>query len=189
MPLPFQRDQLAQSTRELKDRADQFRLSPRVKLALRMYAYGACKTLTEAAEAVGLNIGYLSIMHNSVPGQEFMKSAEAILEEKALEGTALMDALGRRGLEIIAQIAESGKKEDNQLRAAVDLADRSPTYSKVQKHQIEAITLTGRDAKMLAEALVAGKSVHDEFRSLVESGDFNRIEDGSAHSGSDTQDS
>lgn len=189
MPLPFERDQLSESTRELKDRADQFRLSPRVKLALRMYAYGACRTLTEAADAVGLNIGYLSIMHNSAPGQEFMKAADAIIADKALEGSALLDQLGRRALEVTASIMENGLKEENRLRAAIDITDRSPTYSKVQKHQVEAITLTGKDAKALADALVAGRSVHEAYRPLVSDGDFNRIEDGSSHSESSPPDS
>src|SRR5688572_9025146 len=103
MPLPYERDRCTPSVQELKEKIDAQRLSPRAKLALRMYAYGACKTLTEAAEAVGLNIGYLSLVHNSVPGQEFMKSADQIIAEKALEGHQLLNALGRRAIEVIGQ--------------------------------------------------------------------------------------
>ena len=186
---PLPREELAESTRELYERIDGFRLNPRVQLALRMYVYGSVKSLGEAAEVVGLNPSYLSQIRNSVPGQEFMEAATKVVADKALEGTALLEALGRRALEVTSDIMENGMKEENRLRAAIDLTDRSPSYSKVQKHQVESITLGSRDVKALAEALVSGKSVHEQYRSLVSDGDFNRIEDGSSPSNSDTSDS
>lgn len=185
--LPFAREDCTESTQTIKEKVDQFRLMPRVKMALRMYAYGAVPTLTAAAEAMDLNLGYLSLMHNSIPGKAFMESADKIIADKALEGHQLLDALGRRALEVTSQIMEDGVKEDNRLRAAIDLADRSPTYSKVQRHQVEAITLSGKDAKALAEALVMGPRIHEQYSQLA-TGDFNRIQDGISCSPSSTED-
>lgn len=188
MPLPLDRAALAESTRELKEKIDQQRLSPRVRMALRMYAYGGVDTLSQAAEACGLNNAYLGLVMNSKPGQEFMESAEKILADKALDGAMLLDKLGRRALEVTAKIMENGLKEENQLRAAIDLSDRSPTFSKVQKHQVEAITLGGRDVERLAEALARGRDVHETFAHLATE-NYNRISDGNTRSESPPTDS
>lgn len=179
---------MSESTREWYEKIDEFRLSPRVKLALRMYEFGAVDTLKEAAELMNLNQGYLSLIHNSKPGQEFVDSCQKILEEKSLEGVELLDKLGKRAIAIIAGHAENANIPKISLDAAKDLADRSQTYSKVQKHQVESISLTGQDARALAEALVHGRSVHEQYKELA-SGDINRIDDGSSSSNSDTNNS
>lgn len=153
-------------------------------MALRMYAYGAVNSLQEAAEAMDLNNAYLGLVANSKPGTQFMESCDSILQDRALEGAQLLDRLGKRAVEIIARHAEHSKNDKVSLEAAKDLADRSQTYSKVQKHQVEAITLTGKDAKDLAEALIRGRSVHEQFSELAH-GNYNRIEDGSSPSNSD----
>lgn len=157
-------------------------------MALRMYAYGAVDTLSQAAEAMGISLGYLSLVRNSVPGSEFMESCDQILNDRALEGAALLERLGRRGVEIVARLAEHAESEKVQLTAAQDLADRSQTYSKVQRHQVEAITLSGKDAKDIAEALVRGPMVHEKYAHLAH-GDFNKIEDGLPSSNSSAPDS
>ncbi len=157
-------------------------------MALRMYAYGAVRTLSEAAEAMDLSVSYLSLVHNSIPGQEFMKAADAIIAERALEGNALLDAIGQRALEVIASKMENSKNENISLKAAIDLADRSPTYSKVQKHQVESISLSGKDVSRLAEALAQGPRVHEKFAHLA-NGDYNRITDGNPPSNGSATDS
>lgn len=175
MPLPYDRDKLTPGTRAYKEKIDNYRLSPRVKMALRMYAYGSCRTLTEAAEAMDLDVGYLSSVRNSVPGAAFMESAEAIIADRTLEGHELLNKLGRRALEITARLMETSANENVQLKAAIDLSDRSPTYSAVQKMQVESFTLSGRDAKLIAESLVRGENVHEKFKELS-SGNFDRVE-------------
>lgn len=163
MPYRKAKEDCTESTRFIKDRLDVANLRPAVKMALRMYAYGACKTLTEAAEATGLSVSYLSMAYNSLPGQQLMDTAQEILNNKALEGSQLLDKLGKRAIEIIGGLMEDSDSQHIQLKAAVDLADRSPTYSKIQKHQVESFTLAGRDAQAIAEALVAGKSIHETY--------------------------
>ena len=143
-------------------------LNPRVKMALRMYAFGACKTLTEAAEVCDLSVGYLSLKKNSPAGEAYMQSAQQILDDKTASTSEILNRLGRRGLEVIGQFVEDPADKKLQLRAAIDLADRAPETSKVQKVQVESFTLAGRDAKALAEALVAGRSVQEEYAHLRE---------------------
>lgn len=186
--LPKQLTGCSDSTRALKEGLDRQRLSPRVKLALRMYAYGACRTIKEAAELMDLDPSYLGLVTNSKPGIEFMKAADAIIQEKLLQGHQLMDAVGHRAVEVIASKMEHSANENIQLKAAIDLADRSPTYSKTQKLQMEAISLTGQDVQALAQALVEGKSVKEKFAHLA-SGDFDRIQDGNTRSTSASEDS
>lgn len=176
------------SPHEAFDTGDQRSLSPRVKMALRMYAYGSVRTLTEAAEAMDLNLGYLSIVKNSEAGKSFMHSAESIIADKTLEGHELLNKLGRRALEITAGLMENSDSDNIKLKAAIDLSDRAPDYSKVQKMEIQSFTLTGKDAKDIADALVRGRSVHEQYRHLA-SGDYNRIADEQTTSDSSTSDS
>jgi hypothetical protein len=133
-----------------------------------MYAFGAVKTLTEAAEVVGLSVPYLSLKKNSPAGEAYMQSAQQILDDKTANTSEILNRLGRRALEVIGEKMENAKDDKIQLRAAIDLADRAPETSKVQKVQVESFTLAGRDAKAIAEALVAGKSVNELFGHLRE---------------------
>lgn len=105
-----------------------------------------------------------------------MQSAQQILDDKTASTSQIIEQLGRRALDIIGDKMENSKDDKIQLRAAIDLADRAPSTSKVQKIQMESFTLAGKDAKALAEALVAGKSVNEKFAHLAE-GDFDKVAD------------
>lgn len=176
MPTSKPQEELADSTKRVYDMLQRANLNPRVRMALRMYAFGACKTLTEAAECVGLSTAYLSMKKNSPAGKVYMESAQQILDDKTANTSQVLDRLGRRALGVIGKLMEGSTDERVQLRAATDLADRSPSYSKVQKMQVESFTLGTRDAKAIAEALVAGKSVNEQFKEIA-SGDFDRVGD------------
>jgi hypothetical protein len=141
-----------------------------------MYAFGACRTLTEAAECVGVSTAWLSQKKNSPAGKAYMESAQHILDDKTANTSQVLDRLGRRALGVIGKLMEGSNDERIQLRAATDLADRSPTYSKVQKMQVESFTLGSRDAKAIAEALVAGKSVNEQYKDIA-AGDFDKVSD------------
>jgi hypothetical protein len=158
----------ADSTRqayEILSRAD---LNPRVRMALRMYAFGACKTLGEAAAVVGISPMWLSQKKNSPAGKAYMESAQQILDDKTANTAEIISRLGMRGLQVIGQFVEDTGDKKLQLRAAIDLADRAPETSKVQKIQVESFTLANKDAKALAEALVAGRSVNELYGHLRE---------------------
>lgn len=151
----------------LKQRLEKAELSPRIRMALRMYANAAVPTLQAAAEAVGISYVHLTLMAKSPAGQEFMANAHEIISQKAIETNVLIQQLGRRALEVIAGQMEDASSEALRLKAAIDLADRSPETSKIQRHQVESFTLDGKDAKAIAEALVQGRSVRDQFAHLA----------------------
>lgn len=176
MSRPRSMEELAESTKHIYGLLQRADLNPRVRMALRMYAFGACKTITEAADVCGLSTSWLSQKKNSPAGKAYMEAAQQILDDKTANTSQVLDRLGRRALGVIGGLMESSKDERIQLRAATDLADRSPTYSKVQKMQVESFTLGSRDAKAIAEALVAGKSVNEQFKEIA-AGDFDRVGD------------
>lgn len=176
MPASKPESELAESTKHVYEMLQRADLNPRVRMALRMYAFGACKTLSEAAEVVGISVAWLSQKKNSPAGQAYMQSAQQILDDKTASTSEIISRLGRRGIEVIAGFVEDTADKKLQLRAAIDLADRAPETSKVQKIQMESFTLAGKDAKAIAEALVAGKSVNDQFSHLRE-GNFDKVED------------
>lgn len=168
MPAKLPVEQLAESTQFMYAGVEQRELSPRIRMALRMYALAAVPTLTAAAEACGVSLAYLSQMSNSPAGKTYMAMVQGIIDEKATVTTDILNILGRRALNKIAALMEEAGSENIQLRAAVDLADRSPETSKVQKVQVESFSLAGKDARMLAEAIVQGHSVHERYASLAE---------------------
>ena len=174
MGLSKPESELAESTKKIYEFLQRADLSPRMRMALRMYAFGAVPTLSAAAEAVGVSLSALSLKKNSPAGIQYMQSAQQILDDKTASASQVLDQLGRRALEVIGDKMENSKDDKIQLRAAIDLADRSPTYSKVQKMQVESFTLSGKDAKAIAEALVAGQSVNEEYAHLAE-GDFDKV--------------
>lgn len=168
MPTTKPQDELAESTKRVYEMLQRSDLNPRVRMALRMYAFGAVKTLSEAAEVVGISVSWLSQKKNSPAGEAYMESAQQILDDKTANTSEILNRLGRRALEVIGGFVEDTGDKKLQLRAAIDLADRAPDTSKVQKLQVESFTLAGRDAKAIAEALVAGKSVNEMFGHLRE---------------------
>jgi DNA-directed RNA polymerase specialized sigma subunit len=69
MPTAKPTDELAESTQRVYAMLQKADLNPRVKMALRMYAFGAVRTLTEAAEVCDLSVSYLSQKKNSPAGK------------------------------------------------------------------------------------------------------------------------
>jgi hypothetical protein len=186
--MPIIHSGLAESTKKLYEQINaREELSPRVRMALRMYANGMCN-LTQAAEAMDLNVGALSLSKNSPVGKAFMQSAHEIIDQNATNTNALIQGLSVRAIQVIGKLMEDSASEKIQLDAAKDLADRGNETSKIQRMQVEAITLGAGDAKMLAEALVRGPRVQEKYAHLA-TGDFNRIEDGSTPSDSTPSDS
>lgn len=163
------------------------RLRPRVRLALQMYANGAVKSIKEAAEVMQLSPQYLSNIYNTVAGQRYMETAHDIIREKIVDKSVLIDKMGRRAIEVIGSLMEDASSEALRLKAAVDLADRDPHVSKVQKVQLESFTLSGRDAKEIAAALTNG--VHERFKELS-ANNFDKVnveETNGSYSQSDTE--
>lgn len=152
------------------------KLSPKAKLALKMVVLAGAKH-KEAAQAVGLHPAYINQLKGSKPGQELVAQMEQQLDETAVETSVLMDRLGREALHRIATLMRHCESPGIQLRAAVDLADRSPQTSKVHKHQVESFTLGSNDAKEIAAALVESATQRQKFIGAVE-GEFVKVETG-----------
>lgn len=146
---------------------DPSQLSPRVRMALRMYVNAAVPTLKDAAIAVGITPQYLSNINGTVAAKKYTQTAHEIIEEKAHDVNALIASLSHRAVQVIGQLMEDGSSENIRLRAAQDLADRGPETSKIQKHQVESFSLSSDDARGIAEAMVAAATLrqrHEELR-------------------------
>ena len=147
--------------------------SPRVKMAARLYATGACKTKREASRVAGLHPNYLTMLTQPSGGSESVKhivnETDAMLENEAVEESVILRKLGRQALKALAGLLHS----DNlhvRFKAAQDLADRSPHVAKTQKVQIESLTLSGQDVQELARALTESHKRSDKFDQVVSVG-------------------
>lgn len=153
-------------------------ISPRVKLASRLYASGSVPTKEEAAKAAGLSPSYFYVASSPGNGREevheLMDQVDSDIHDKTIEMTATLISVGREALSEIRHLMKSTKNEAIKLGAAKDLADRSPETSKVQKHQVESLSLSGHDARQLASALVAATEARRLYGDQV-NGDFIRV--------------
>jgi hypothetical protein len=156
------------NAREVKD------LSPRVRMALRLYVHGVVPTQREASRLAGLSEAYFSQVINSPAGRTYMQSAHNIIEENAHDVNLLIQKLSVRAIGVIGTLMEDASKEDVRLKAAQDLADRGPETAKIQKHQVESFTLSSSDARAIAESMVQAAAVKKKFSNL-ESEDFDMV--------------
>ena len=162
------------------------RISPRVRLAARLYATGACATKQEAAEAAGLSPSYFSVV--TAPGggegtgpaakrrqvNNFMEELDQKLEDKLITTSAALELLARKALTKVGDLMENSGNQAIQLKAAQDLLDRNPETSKVQKIATAGFTLDGADAKEISAALVASARIRQQFEDDI-MGDYVRV--------------
>lgn len=149
------------------------KVSPRMKIAAHLYASGTAKTLKEAGELAGLGKNVIYPMNES--NNEEFELAKAQSERRALIATGdinmALQVLGRAAVQKISDLMENADKEEIQLKAAVDLADRSQETSKVQKLIVGAISLDGKDVEKLTAAMVeAAQAQRENVAATV--GDF-----------------
>src|SRR3569832_1978997 len=106
--------------------------TPRVKLATRLYATGVAKTKAAAAEMAGLAPStYYLISTTESKVSDLMNHIDKELESEQLDTGRLLKHLGRKAIRHIAWTLDSDEvKHDTRLKAAQDLADRSPETSK-----------------------------------------------------------
>lgn len=152
------------------------KLSPKVKLAIRAYHSGACKTQKEAAAIGQITPEYFSQLMSSPVAKEYIMEFDAKQEEKIIDMTQLLDHLAKQAVHTMASLMRNSSNENIILKAAQDLMDRGSATSKIQKHQVESFTLSGKDAKGIAEALVSSASLRDKFPAAAV-GDYIKIDD------------
>lgn len=111
----------------------------------------------------GLHPTYLTVaMNNSEPVKRLAASIQQELESDAADMSKVMQRLGRMAVGRLAQLMDSGS-ESIALKAAIDLADRSPETQKTQRVEVASLTLSGGDAKAIAEALVESAEAQKQF--------------------------
>lgn len=155
--------------------------TPRVKSAIRLYVSGAAPTQKEAAQLAGINAKHFQIQKRNPFVKAYIRQIEADIDAGTVQMSNVIRELGRRGVETIAKMMESDEvKDELRLKAAVDLADRSPETSKTNKLSIEGgLTIQSADVSRLMAALVEGAEVAKEFDKEVGTGDYVRVDDGS----------
>lgn len=122
-------------------------MTPREELAVRLFHTGAAKTKAEAMRAVGISTW--------PEGADVMgrKIADA-LDQRFMDTGMLLRVLGREGLETIADtMRDPGAGPALRLKAAIDLADRGPETSKIQRHTVMSAQFSGDDLRALADAI------------------------------------
>jgi hypothetical protein len=143
--------------------------SPRVRMALRLYQTGACKTKREASELAGLHPNYLTMLTSPNGGSEPVKrlanDLSQMLDDETIDTSIIMRKLGRKALGKLASLMDSDNAHVS-FKAAQDLADRAPETSKTQKVHLDTFSLSGQDAKEIAAALVEA-SKHSPIRQDV----------------------
>lgn len=148
--------------------------SPRVRMAARLWASGAVRTKREAARVMGVNEGYLSLITSPTVGSEqvnrIVGDTQAMIENETIDISRVLQVLGRKAIGKLAHLMESGSKEDIQLRAAQDLADRNSETQKVQRHIVDQFTLSGEDAREIAKAMVESARLSQDYKHVATDG-------------------
>ena len=142
-------------------------------MAVRLYATGACRTKKEASAAAGLHPNYLTMLTNrqggSEPVKRLMNDIDTMIGDQTIQTSAIISLLGREAIGRIAKMMDSAS-EGIALKAAVDLADRSPETSKTQKVQLDSFSLSGQDVKDLAAAMVESARSQERYAEVAISG-------------------
>lgn len=155
---------------------DSIRPSPRVRLAAALYGSGKARSKREACQAVGLNPAYLTLLRDNPEVTSIVEEAAHSVNFQTKDAGALLAQLGRRALKNIHTIMEDGESEANRLRAAIDLADRSPETGKIIKAHVTSFNIDAGDASKLASAMVEAARAKAQWASEVQDG-FVRVAD------------
>lgn len=157
--------------------------TPKTRHALRLVAAGV-HTAREASRLIGRNPGYITNLKKVNPHvRAYLKKLEDDIDAGTVNMSVAMQELGRKGIVMIARMmeAEGVVKDELRLKAAMDLADRSPETSKTSKISVEGdLTLRQGDAAALMSALVEAAEASRTYRAEVSQGDYVKIDDGSA---------
>lgn len=152
----------------------------KIKNALRLVAAGMSQK--EAAAATGVRKEYISMLKSRNPTvKAYLRNLEESIDAGVVNMSVAMQELGRRGVLHLAKVMDSDEMKDElRLKAAMDLADRSPETSKTSKISIEGdMTLRQGDATALMAALVEAAEAERRFRQEVSEGDYVKVDDGS----------
>lgn len=154
-------------------------LTPRVRLAIRLYATGICKTKAEAADKAGLTRSVFYLVSNAdTQVASYAAQIQKELEDETIDTAKLIKKLGRRALGVIAKTMESpDAKPETQLKAAQDLADRSPETSKVLNINAKVETPLTEDQVAVLRRTMIEAAAHREKFSAAANGSYVTVND------------
>jgi len=141
-------------------------LTPRVKLAIRLYHSGLCKTLKEAALKTGIHPSVIYTLNNhDLQVASLAAQVQKELEDETIDTARIVKRLGRKALGIVAEIAEGTQNPVAvRLKAAQDLADRSPETSKVINVNARVETpLSEEQVATLRRGMIEAAAMRDKF--------------------------
>lgn len=167
---------IATNEPEWKRRFAGRKISPRVRIAARLYNTGIARTLGEAAKMAGLAPATLYAMNVS-DNEEYNRIASQAAKDSDIatgDISAVLQRLGRNALITIEALRASSESEAIRLKAAIDLADRSPETSKIQKMQVQTITMEGKDVAELTRGMIEAAQVQAQFTEVT-TGDFVKV--------------
>lgn len=156
-------------------------LSPRVKLATRLYNSGLAKTKGEAADMAGLARSvFYTVSITDVKVASLATQVQKELEDETIDAAKLIKRLGRRGLGIVAEIAENPlNKSETRLKAAQDLADRSPETSKIININARVETPLSEDQiATLRRGMIEAAALREKFAEAA-NGSYITVDDSS----------
>lgn len=135
--------------------------SPRVALALRLYATGAAKTLAQAGAIAGLGTGtlYNHRFHNRASHLSLESHIMDRITERAVDASALIRQLAVEAVETQAQIMRTGEKDADRRLAAADLLDSNPETSKTLRVAETSLQLTAEQILSLRTAMAESASL------------------------------
>lgn len=148
-------------------------VSPRVRLAAKLYATGATKTKAEASRLAGLNPNTLTVLsgrYGNPKVRMLLQDLERKIEAGTIETAQALQVLSKRAVLKMAQLMEYSDRQDIQLKAATELADRCPDTQKTQQIQATTFTLGSDDAREIAKALVESAQARDRFAHVARDG-------------------
>jgi hypothetical protein len=169
---------LSPATLRAYDYVRRRQLSPRVRLAARLWAAGL-GTKKHIAQSLGIHPQsmYLHTMPSVInpDAKSTVERINALIEDETVEIGKALRLASRRAVGKIVDTMENGSSEGLRFKAAQDLADRAPETSKTQKVAVASFSLTKDDVQDLARSMVEASHVRREFEHVAE-GDFIKID-------------
>lgn len=127
----------------------------RVRNAIRALVTGAVRTKRDAAKLAQMHPVYFQILCRKNPYvQHIIREYQREMDASAISASALIQKLQIEAVKTIEEIMNSSSSQALRLRAAIDLADRGPETSKVQRHQIETFSIAESDAANIRSAML-----------------------------------
>lgn len=99
-----------------------------------------------------------------------LQDIERRIEEGTIETSQAIALLAKRAVIKMGQLMEYSDRQDIQLKAATEIADRCPETQKTQQIHATTLSLGSDDAREIAKALVESAQARDRFAHIARDG-------------------